>query len=918
MTERYLVGLDLGTTHCALAYWAPGAVAPEVLPLRQLVAERAVAAAPLLPSALYAPVEGEVAADPYPAPPFVVGRHAERRAREVPGRGVVSSKSWLAHAAVDREAPLLPWGVEGEGPRLSPVDAAARLLHHVRRCWDERFEQHPLRDQELVLTVPASFDPVARELTLRAARAEGLVPRLLEEPQAAFHAWLAQAEPAALAALFEQQEPRRVLVCDVGGGTTDLSLLELRGTAVRPEVERIAVGRHLLLGGDNLDLALTQLAEGRLTPAGAPLDAPRLAALTLACREAKERLLGPAPPAELRVTVAEPGSRLVARTRSARLEQREVRELLLGAYFPLVDRGTPPSARRSGLVGLGLPYEREPAITRHVVDFLSRHLGAEPWPSAVLLNGGTFHAAPFAERLLEVVARGRGGPVLRLEQAEPDLSVARGAVAYARALRGEGPKIASGSAFAYYLALDERQVVCLLPRGAREGQPHALREHVFALTLGRPARFQLYAADAGADAAGLLRARDAAWTLLPPLVAQLPASPALTEARVRLSAELDALGMLELRCVELDDGGGEARQHRLGFALREDAASLEAQLVLPAEGQRQRPASALRAPEPLLEQARQALVTVFGKGRRDVSPRAVKDLLRELEKLLGERAQWGLGTCRALFDALLPLAPGRRRSADHERAFWLLLGYCGRPGLGHPDDERRLRGAAPLLLEPLAFPAEARGWEQLWIAVRRLAPGLPEASQQALRQRFDPFLRPASERGALPKGIKPLGLDEALQAMSWLERVGQRQRIDLGRWILEKTYTSRDPRLWSALARLGTRVPVSAGAEAVLPPQVVERWLDELLRERWSEVPTAAAAAARLAQRTGDRALDVSDAVRREVVKALERVGAPPPLVRQVLEVVVLDAEERSAALGDDLPLGLRFLDGAAPPEPAP
>jgi hypothetical protein len=296
---------------------------------------------------------------------------------------------------------------------------------------------------------------------------------------------------------------------------------------------------------------------------------------------------------------------------------------------------------------------------------------------------------------------------------------------------------------------------------------------------------------------------------------------------------------------------------------------------------------------------------VFGKGRSDVKPREIKDLVRELERILGERRTWTVETNRGLFDLLLPCHTARRRSEDHERVFWMLSGYCLRPGFGHPADPSRIAQLSPLFEAGVGFAQQSRSWQQFWIALRRIAPGLPEEVQLELRALIDPWLAPAELKLKRSKQFRPLAPEEMLELASWLERVPVEFRIELGRWLLERTWTSRDPRLWAALGRIGARVPAYASAHHVLPPSVVERWLDHLLRERWQEVPSAARAASQLARVTSDRARDLSESARHEVAKRLEAAAAPADWIQAVREFVPVAEAERADWFGDELPVGL-------------
>jgi molecular chaperone DnaK (HSP70) len=905
------VGIDLGTTHTVVA-WADlaGSAAPEVFPIPQLVTPTEIEARPLYPSCLYAPVAGESPADPWSEAPWVSGELARRRGAEVPGRLVASAKSWLCHPSVDRAAPILPWGAAEDAtdlPRISPVDASARYLAHVRRAWDAAFPREPLAEQEVVLTVPASFDEVARELTLKAATRAGLSVRLLEEPQAAFYDFMARAGAEEIEALLDRAGGEAlVLVCDVGGGTTDLSLIRVKRAAGTPPyaVERVAVGHHLLLGGDNMDLALAHLCEARLVEPPGKLDAARFGQLVSACRAAKERLLGHDPPDRARVTVLGHGAKLLGNTLATDIARDEAGRVVLDGFFPAAPRDARPDRRRAGLVAFGLPYERDVAVTRHVAHFFARHAQDVIAPRALLLNGGVFRAARIVERLVAAVGAWGGPPVEVLPHVDPDLAVARGAVAYALARSGRGVRIGGGAARGYYVGLQQdergaaRKAVCVVPRGAEEGVPMVAEGRTLGLVVGRPVRFDLFASDETTDRAGdVVTVDEDRFEALPPVAVAFGAAKKAEEVKVQLEGELSAIGTLDLACVEVAE---PRRRFRLAFQLREPAATPPSMTP---------PPPSVTAGGKRLEDAQEAIERVFGKGRPDVAPREVKDLLRELERLLGERSGWTLATSRALFDTLAPSHKSRRRSADHERLFWLLAGYCARPGFGDPLDAQRVAIAAPLFAEKVVFPNETRNWQQFWIAWRRLAGGLDEAAQLAIRDALDPLLAPAEARLKKPKGWKAEAPDDLLDLASSLERVPATRRSELGGWILERTWTSKDPRLWAAIGRLGARVPAYASPHHVVAPTVAERWIDHLLREKWEALPSAPQAAVQLARVTGDRARDVSDRARREVERRLTAVKAKEEWVRAVREYVPVEEAERTAMLGEGLPVGLRLVE---------
>lgn len=906
---RYHVGIDLGTTHTVVAYGpADRGGTTTVLPLPQLVSAHELARLPLLPSFLYAPPEGESVADPWAELPWTVGRFARHRGQELSERLVASAKSWLSHAGVARREPILPWGADAASvPKLSPVEASRRVLSHVALSWNAAFTDSPLGEQDVVLTVPASFDEVARELTVEAAESAGFSVRLLEEPQAAFYDLIAGERRHAVEELLSAgRERARVLVCDVGGGTTDLTLIQVERDAAGLQLERLAVGRHLLLGGDNIDLALAQLCEQRLSPEG-KLDAFRFSRLLLACRAAKEALLARGAPEALPIRVAGAGSALVGQMLSTELSRTEVEELVFSGFLPLIARGEPALRPRSGLVAFGLPYERDPAISRHIVRFLERHEG--DGVDALLLNGGLFHAPRAAERVLEVVSSWGGRPVALLPYPEPDASVARGAVAYGRALSGDGLRIGGGTPRGFYVAVDERvarRALCVVPKGAKEGERYQARAGGLWLRVGQPVRLELHTSDSAQHHAGELVTLDDGYAALPAVTTSFAAEQdgvgTQTDLEVALEGELSAVGTVDLFCVELQARAGESpRRYRLAFDLRAGEAGQRAST--PAS-----PHEPSRPPPPRAAEALEAIRRVFGEGRTDVHERESKDLPRELERLLGERRHWTLETNRMLFDALAEGRSARRRSEDHERVFWMLAGYCLRPGFGAPHDDARIAQLVPLYDAAIMASAKARSWQQFWIAWRRIVAGLREETQTRLLGSLEPFWAP-SELKLKPKkslkGVEPS--HEMLELVASLERVPPERRQQLGDWLVERTFQRHDPRLWSALGRLGARVPGYASLHHVVPPSVAERWLTHLLSERWHEVPAAAVTAAQLARVTGDRARDVSATVRAEVAKRLEALQLAPELAAAVRDFVPVVAEERAAWFGEELPIGLRL-----------
>lgn len=905
-----LVGIDLGTTHTVVAWGRPGDAAVQLFEIDQLVAPGEVARRPLLPSLRYHPAPGELAAGetalPWPsAESAVLGELARRLGAQVPGRLVASAKSWLSHAAVDRLAPTLPWGAEADVPKVSPVQASASYLAHVRAAWDARFPAQPLHAQEVVLTVPASFDDTARQLTLEAARLAGL-PRvaLLEEPQAAFQDWAFRHRQDLAGAL---AGTRLILVCDVGGGTTDLSLIRVRDGA---RLERIAVGEHLMLGGDNVDLALAHQAEQRL--AGERLSAARLNLLVERCRVAKEVLLAEDAPAAANVTLPAQGSRLIGGSRTVAFGRDEVLALALDGFFPHVAPDEPVRRSRAALVAFGLPFAADSAVTRHVAAFLRRHapaareaLGTQdafPVPDALLLNGGVFKAQAVAQRLREVLERWRGAPVRLLANADPDLAVARGAVAHALSRRGAAPRLGGGSARDYWLQLDEGRAVCVLPRGSEPGAELPLAGRRFALRVGQPVNFQLLSSVGGERAApGHVAAVEDGFTRLPPVSTVVQAADGRRELPVTLSAALTEVGTLALQAV--DDAG---RRHQLEFRLRGTGGA---------------DATGDALPHPRLDAALERIERVFGPRAKDVTPKEVRQLRAGLEQLLGPRERWSLPLLRRLFDALLQRARARRRSGDHERLWLNLAGWCLRPGFGAPGDDWRCAQLFALFEAGAQHRHDTQVAAEWWTLWRRVAGGLGDEAQARLLQDFAFNLQGDGER---PPQLVPGSRDDMLRLAASLERLPAEHKAEVGDWLLGQLPAAAPApaqgakaakaapatgavELW-ALSRLGARVPLYGSAHAVVPPDAAARWLDALLALDWRRQPAALPAAAQLARRSGDRSRDVNEPLRARVLARLEAAGAAPHWLALVREVVAQDTEAEQQAFGDALPPGLRLI----------
>jgi hypothetical protein len=600
---RFAIGIDLGTTHSALTYvdiaGSDGeATVHHLLPIPQLTAPGAVEPLALLPSFLYLPHVDEMAAGDLVLPwsaadPQAVGELARSRGATTPIRLVSSAKSWLCHPGVDRRATILPHDAPPEVARVSPLDASIRYLEHLRSAWDHAHPEAPFDEQDVTVTIPASFDPAARELTVEAAKAAGCNSlTLLEEPQAALYSWIESSG----ADWRKQVKPGDIiLVVDVGGGTSDFSLIAVLERDGNLELHRVAVGDHILLGGDNMDLTLAHVVARKLAAAGTTLDAWQLRALTYACRSAKEKLLGDTAAAVQPIVVPSRGSKLIGGSVRTELTSDEVGATIVDGFFPKVEASARPLTRvRAGLSQLGLPYAQDAAVTRHLAAFLGRQLGAVAelegffgeragssiegasflHPTAVLLNGGVFKSALLADRTLATLnawlAAEGGAPARLLSGADLDLAVARGAAYYGYVRQGHGVRIRGGTAFAYYVGVESSmpavpgieppvQALCVAPFGMEEGTEADLPALELGLVVGEPVHFRFFASS--------VRRQDGVGTLLDawapdelqeldPISATLPPegrSPG-DVVPVRLHARVTEAGTLELEAVPRSGG----------------------------------------------------------------------------------------------------------------------------------------------------------------------------------------------------------------------------------------------------------------------------------------------------------------------------------------------------------------------------
>ncbi|EPM8858362.1 Hsp70 family protein [Vibrio parahaemolyticus] len=931
-SPRFLVGIDLGTTNTVVAYCeiTDNLEQSEVslFDIDQLIGPGEVVRKPLLPSFRYHPAVGQISPSdltlPWDNEPVagdinnvIVGEWARELGAKVEGRQVSSAKSWLSHQAVDRNSDILPWAGAQDVDKVSPVIASASYLNHIRQAWNYRHPSNKLEDQDVVVTVPASFDETARKLTLEAAELAGLKKIvLLEEPQAVCYDWYARHQQTAAD---ELKDLPLILVCDVGGGTTDLSLIEAKFTNSDLALDRIGVGEHLMLGGDNLDLALAHLAESRFNQ-NKKLTAASLTKLIQQTRKAKENLLSASAPDEVKITMLGSGSKLLGGTKSIALSKQEVHQIALDGFFPLSDFSEVPDKRRSAVVEFGLPYVADPAVSKHVAEFLTQHqqvsraaLGIEDdkqnaIPVGLLLNGGVFNSDLVTERVTTLLSDWRGAPVTVLDNPHPDWSVALGAVAFGKARRGAQLKIGGGAARSYFLHLQEKnkmgKALCLLAKGTEEGHEIRLSGRRFSLTLGEPVRFNLLTSthdtltnNTAIQNGVMVDVDPDLFAPLPPYITTLEGEGAELQANqkerveVQLACQLTEVGTLKMECVSAED---DSKRWELEFEVRNKQTDDSEQVKL----------------HPKLNECKELIARLYSGNKKSAEGKEIKILAKDLEKKLGKRDEWDFTTLRQLFDTFAQGRKRRRRSEQHEKNWLRLAGFALRPGFGDPTDSWRIEQVWGLYQQNIQFKNH-QGWTDWWVFWRRIAGGLSQEQQETILADIAKYLHPgAMKNPQSAKAAQEMGYESMVRLSASLEHLEVEDKVLLATWFLSKAINQNqfEQAHWWAMGRLASRTPLYGSQHNVIPREQAEQWLPKLLEQNWLKEPMIAFAAVMICRKTGDRLFDISDDYREQVLTKLKQSKVPESWVSLVEEVKELSESESKRVFGDALPSGLTLV----------
>ncbi len=870
------IGIDLGTTNSAFAFIDPreaeGADFPPVhiLQIPQPVSAGRVEPRRTLPSFLFLEGDG------------LIGEFAREQGALVPTRLVHSAKSWLSNGEVDRTAKILPWDAHEAGRIISPVEASARYIAHMKNAWEES-GRGSIAEHDVVLTVPASFDEEARELTVQAARDAGIEKlTLIEEPAAAFYSWIANHLRQSQKSLFDGMT---VLIVDVGGGTSDFTVIRVSRENDRVTFTRTDVGRHLLLGGDNLDLTLAWLVESKLNT---QLSLRQRSALRRQCSAAKERILGSEDTNSVEITVLGAGTSLIGGTLKTNILREEAMELALDGFLPFCALDEKPQEDKKSLFReIGLPYVSDPAVTRHLAAFLQS--SQAPAPDAILFNGGFFIPEILRKRVADVVESWYGKRPLVFENNDLDLAVAVGASYYSYVRgTGAGVLVRGGLPRAYFLGVespepDKLKTVCLVPRGAEEGSTLTLDLENLQLVANKPVSFRLYSS--------LLRTEDQVGDVVEfataeteenlhqhaPLEAVIRFGKKAEErlVPVKLGAHLTEIGTLEIWA----ESKVSEHRWRLQFELRKP--------VLAEQVKKSRPVAVISAEA--VAQAEKLIRDVFQTGSL-----APEELPGRLEQTLAlGRNSWPLEVIRKLADLFLELNEGRRKSPAHELRWLNLASLCLRPGFGHPGDDYRIELARRVWAQGLTFTNKPENETQWWIFWGRVAGGLNKNQQADVFQRLAWAL--------LPKG-KPPRVNTSIEREMWrcaasLELLPAGTRTDLGNALVRRLRAEPNPSDFWCLARIGARKLFYAPINQVLPAAAAVRWIESI-----SKLKGADECIARLGQFTGDATRDLPPASLEMVRRTL---AGSQELLALFEGEAASDLESMARIFGEELPSGL-------------
>lgn len=924
--KPYVIGIDLGTTNCAVSYIdlaqiaqdSSGDVSTEakkqylkVFNIPQLTGHGEFTKIPVLPSFLYIPGEYDISKEVLKHPwkkreDLFAGSFARDHGSKLPSRLVSSAKSWLCNPNADRRAKILPWGSEGF-EKVSPVTATKEYLEHIKNAWNYfvKDEDKFLENQFVVITVPASFDEAARELTMEAVKEAkfGNSVTLLEEPLAAFYSWLLENEKS----WHETVKPDDlILVCDVGGGTTDFSLISLKEAAGSPRFERIAVGDHLILGGDNIDLALAKKLESKFK-SPSQLSVDKWKTLCHRCREAKEQILD-GKTGSVRVTIKGEGRSLIAGTLAADLEKEDVTSILRQQFF--VDVNKEDISQLKGekeITEFGLPFEKERSITRHIIGFLENHrqtvekqLSKPPVPDWILFNGGTMKARIVQDWTISAIKRWFGvendtSVVKMLDSTSLDLAVGIGASYYGMVKQGVGVKVGSGSPRNYYLSVasegsDKPKAVCLVERGLDEGSQIDLSHMEYEVLTNEPVSFDIYSSSyRSGDMAGDIMNIDDTMSFMSPLqtVIRFGKSGEKKTIPVRVGAEYTEMGTLSMHC----RSSVSDHKWQLSFQLRDDSALqgvAESDYEVYDTG--------------VIDEALSLLEKSFSSPESD--EQLLNSIAKNLEKCVRQKKNnWPLSFLRSLADWLIENVDSRKATPVSEAKWLNLIGFCIRPGFGDAFDKERLPKLWKVYLEGLIYDKQPQNRNEWWIFTRRIAGGLNAGQQRQFYQdTAGMLLKPKNAKVKMA----PQETIELWMAVANMERLLVKDKVSLAKGLIPQLKPGKkQDRLFWVLSRLGARELLYGSDDRVVPPKEAFKWVRTLVRTKWTKADPVDAMMAAICRKTGDRTRDILKEDQDMITSWMEDRKSDGSYLKTVLEKSDAGVKEQNAQFGERLPAGL-------------
>ena len=916
--KQYIIGIDLGTTNSAVSYVDVAAIKNaqknqiKVFNVPQLTGHGEFTKIPVLPSFLYIPGEYDISSRILKHPwkksqDLFVGSFARDHGAKIPSRLVSSAKSWLCNPKVDRKAKILPWGSQGFD-KISPVAATSFYLKHIKNAWNYyiKDEDKFLENQFVVITVPASFNEEARQLTMEAIQTAGFGSDviLLEEPLAAFYSWLINHEDS----WQNKVKPDDlILICDVGGGTTDFSLITLKESKGSPRFERIAVGDHLMLGGDNIDLALSKKVESKFKSKNR-LTSDKWKTLCYQCREAKEKILEHGE-SSVRITLKGEGRALIAGTLAADLTKKDVETILLDEFYPYAEPGEDLNIDIGReITDFGLPLEKESAVTKHIIKFLENHrsevknhLSKDPIPDFILFNGGTLKPELVQKRIQQAVGQYFKPNMAQfpeiLENNIPELAVGIGASYYGIVKSGQGVKVGSGSPRSYYIGVTDKKeniykAVCLVERGLDEGSDIELKEMEYEVRTNEPVLFDIYSSSfRSGDKAGEIVKMDDSFSPMHPIqtIIKFGKNGNKKIIPITLGAQYSEMGTLSMYC------HSKVSDHKweLLFQLRDSQKKIESKETIIYD-------------EALIKNICDLLENVFTD--KSGSNDHLKSIIKQIEEIVEQKKiNWPLSFLRSIADKLIELENDRRNSPEHEARWLNLTGFCIRPGFGDGFDEERIRKLWKIYLSGMIFHKTQQNRLEWWIFIRRIAAGLKAGQQRQFFQDVSSFL---IKNRKINTKLSPQELVELWMAIGNMERLLVKDKIALAQALLpilkqrKKSHKQQDNMLWT-LSRLGARHLLYGAVDRVVPSQEVIKWINQVMKMKWSKDASVENMIVQISRKTGDRTRDIDVENKDRIIKWLQERKVKSYFIKMLNEKNDMALKEKNIQFGEKLPNGL-------------